>query len=891
MKSVRWVELVTVAVLGAGSAMGNGVADLAARADSDYANPVRPGGVDGSPFWNVYARMFMYPPAFDFSKGGPDTVKYRFTVLDSAGKSHVFDALSSQAPLTPVWSNVAPGRAWVYVKAVDKDGVVHGIPDWPRDRFSRTFWRSAPFRPGTYPTAPRSYAEAVAKCGDEIFERPSTQYFLKNGKPDPDYKHNCYPAKMHSALIRGMIDYAKQRPARSVEALKLARNAADYLISTSLPKGSPLEYWPRTYADRREAGASRYGQNMLIYPCEVGSAYLALYGRVKEKEYLEAAKRIGDTYVRLQEPDGTWPIFIRESDGKVLNDNRVQPTCVIAFLEALYGASGEVKYRASADRAFAWIEEHPLKDWFWEGQFEDAPLGQKYENPSKHPACELAIYLIRRFPGDKKRTAVAREILRYAEDQFVCWERPCAANGHGVSTPFGAPDIQQNRYDDWFYPCALEQYAYYVPVDASNAKMIKSYLALYRAEKNPLDLAKARALGDALVRTQRPNGYIPTEYALVENRDNPMQGWLNCTCATLEALSELAEVDSVEKGEPRRVLTMDTSKENPRNGEGDLIRLKDGRVLFVYGEWAGGTHGDGAPAHLVRRYSSDGGETWTEPERFVPQLGTINDMSVSLLRMRDGRIALFYLYKTGEECRPVVRYSSDEGTTWSAAEECIAKDHKGYYGVNNARVEMLRSGRIIFPVACHFSDSIKWTDKAFISLVWSDDNGKTWQHGKDFQPKDDKGEVVLLQEPGLIELKDGRLYLYARSDRGCQWQCFSNDAGETWTDFGPAPIRGPLAPATIKRLRSGELLLLWNDHETYPDYDKSGAWGRAPLSVALSTDEGKTWTNRKLLESDPKGFSCYYCVLELEDSLLISYYNVPCLADSCVKKVPLSWLR
>ena len=32
--------------------------------------------------------------------------------------------------------------------------------------------------------------------------------------------------------------------------------------------------------------------------------------------------------------------------------------------------------------------------------------------------------------------------------------------------------------------------------------------------------------------------------ALVEKRDNPMQGWLNCTCSTLSALSELAAAES-----------------------------------------------------------------------------------------------------------------------------------------------------------------------------------------------------------------------------------------------------------------------------------------------------------------------------------------------------------
>ena len=41
---------------------------------------------------------------------------------------------------------------------------------------------------------------------------------------------------------------------------------------------------------------------------------------------------------------------------------------------------------------------------------------------------------------------------------------------------------------------------------------------------------------------QRRGGYIPTEYAKVEKRDDSMLGWLNCTCAALSALAELAEI-------------------------------------------------------------------------------------------------------------------------------------------------------------------------------------------------------------------------------------------------------------------------------------------------------------------------------------------------------------
>ena len=49
----------------------------------------------------------------------------------------------------------------------------------------------------------------------------------------------------------------------------------------------------------------------------------------------------------------------------------------------------------------------------------------------------------------------------------------------------------------------------------------------------------------------------------------------------------------------------------------------------------------------------------------------------------DERIALFYLVKNStEDCYPVVRFSDDKGTTWTAPKNCI-KPFKGYYVMNN----------------------------------------------------------------------------------------------------------------------------------------------------------------------------------------------------------------
>ena len=139
---------------------------------------------------------------------------------------------------------------------------------------------------------------------------------------------------------------------------------------------------------------------------------------------------------------------------------------------------------------------------------------------------------------------------------------------------------------------------------------------------------------------------------------------------------------------------------NPRNTEGAFVTLRDGRILFAYSHFSGGG-GDNDAATIVGRFSSDGGRTWTATDvPIVDREGDMNVMSVSLLRLQDGRIALFYVRKNSvSDCRPYLRYSSDEAKTWSEPVLCIRDE--GYFVLNNDRAVQLRSGRILLPVALH----------------------------------------------------------------------------------------------------------------------------------------------------------------------------------------------
>ncbi|MDD3590527.1 MAG: hypothetical protein PHO46_09720, partial [Thermoguttaceae bacterium] len=94
------------------------------------------------------------------------------------------------------------------------------------------------------------------------------------------------------------------------------------------------------------------------------------------------------------------------------------------------------------------------------------------------------------------------------------------------------------------------------------------------------------------------------------------------------------------------VLELPPGPDNPRNSEGDFIRLESGDILYVYTSYYGVSGDDHASARLVSRVSRNYGATWSDKDSLVIENeGRLNVMSVSLLRLRDHSIALFYLVK------------------------------------------------------------------------------------------------------------------------------------------------------------------------------------------------------------------------------------------------------
>ena len=332
------------------------------------------------------------------------------------------------------------------------------------------------------------------------------------------------------------------------------------------------------------------------------------------------------------------------------------------------------------------------------------------------------------------------------------------------------------------------------------------------------------------------------------------------------------------------------SPNNPRNSEGSFIRGKQGEILFAYSRYTGDNWGDDCACDIALISSFDEGRTWSEPRIIAKaeDFGVKNVMSVSALELSDGRIAFFFLIKIEKNNISTIelgRAVSENGVDF-VAEHCEMKCAPFYYVVNNDRFVRLSSGRIVAPTAYIHRDLSKnsvcnhFTAYAS-SCLYSDDDGKTFFKANfDLRSAYGPNNRTGLQEPGILERDDG-LYLWARTNYGCQYESFSTHGIIGFTEAKPSIFTSPCSPMQMKTFDD----VTYAIYNPIPNYNgrtqAMGTMGRTPFVIRKSLNGGKSFGPLNVIEDDPSRGYSYPAVFATNDGRLLVAYCRGDASDGC----------
>lgn len=307
-----------------------------------------------------------------------------------------------------------------------------------------------------------------------------------------------------------------------------------------------------------------------------------------------------------------------------------------------------------------------------------------------------------------------------------------------------------------------------------------------------------------------------------------------------------------------------------RSMMGDFAQLHDGSLLFSYTD---------SDIMVIR--STDQGRTWGPPQVLVkcpqpPLKGYI--AHPGFLRAPGGDLLLSYIWTTHPTTpyfgHNYLRRSRDEGQTWS--DPYCYTPYPGYVPVHNDRLHVLSGGRII--ATAEYKAYLPSSDdhSGYVGMTFfSDDDGHSWQASKNAVDMYRDNQHVEVQEADVVELRDGRLLMFARTYSGWPVFAYSTDRGESWGP--PLPRRDIPMPyaglATVRRLpTTGDLVFIWIAEKSVDKQDPQIA-RRCGLAAAISTDEGETLGPLHYIARDPEEDYGYQAVEFLPDNTVLVAYH------------------
>jgi predicted neuraminidase len=125
-------------------------------------------------------------------------------------------------------------------------------------------------------------------------------------------------------------------------------------------------------------------------------------------------------------------------------------------------------------------------------------------------------------------------------------------------------------------------------------------------------------------------------------------------------------------------------------------------------------------------------------------------------------------------------------------------------------------------------------------------------------------------QPSAVQITDDYLIAYSRRGGGYAGQedgwlvrSESRDGGQTWSEGHDSPFPNPNSAADFIKLQNGHLLLVYNDSKL----------DRMPLTVAISTDNDKTYSYKRNIVEKKKDTAAYPFAIQTKDGKIHILYT------------------
>ncbi len=324
----------------------------------------------------------------------------------------------------------------------------------------------------------------------------------------------------------------------------------------------------------------------------------------------------------------------------------------------------------------------------------------------------------------------------------------------------------------------------------------------------------------------------------------------------------------------------------------------------IWATWYGGGRAEGPENFVLLVTSADNGLTWSEPLAVIDPPGNIRAFDPVLWLDPLGRLWWFW----AQSYSPANGKIHDgRAGVWGVYAENPSVDHPVFSdpvrianGVMMNKPTVLSSGEWALPAAvweCRDPKLDELQRERFSNMIVSVDQGKSFQ----FQGSADIPHRCF-DEHMIVELKDGRLWMLVRTFYGIG-QSFSCDKGEKWSPGENSNIGGPNSRFFIRRLSSGNLLLVnhadISPAEAFRLCDAGKQWRkRSHLTACISDDDGKTWKGGLLIDerdqvSYPDGVQDQNGVIRIiydhdrykqGDILMAAFTEADVMAGKCVSQ-------